>query len=138
MLEKLPVSATRIDSLNGDEMEGLEYWRLCDELNIPQAALLIAGDDPSIHSEYVEHWEVEKRPVGYEAAKTAVSNALRSGKIVGTLVALYEYDINGNECGEVSHSIDLTKSRVEVESLRKWMAERGFRTGFFFPARNVS
>jgi hypothetical protein len=28
-------------------MEGLDYWRLCDEVSITQAALLIVGVDPA-------------------------------------------------------------------------------------------
>jgi len=35
-------------------MEGLDYWRLNDELSIIQAALLIAGEDPSATAPYVE------------------------------------------------------------------------------------
>jgi hypothetical protein len=114
-------------------MEDLDYWRLCDELSIVQAALLIAGRDPSSDAAYIEGWDAEKRPVGYEAAKTAISNALRRGAISGKVIPIYEYDINGNECGEVVDSIDFAKSRIEVESLRTWLAGRGLKTGFFFP-----
>jgi hypothetical protein len=114
-------------------MEDLDYWRLCDELSIVQAALLIAGRAPSSDAAYIEGWEAEKRPLGYEAAKTAISNALRRGAISGKVIPIYEYDINGNECGEVVDSIDFAKSRIEVESLRTWLAGRGLKTGFFFP-----
>ncbi len=58
-------------------MEDLDYWRLCDELNIIQAALLVVGEDPTC-AERTEEWDVDKRPKGYEAAKTAISHALRS------------------------------------------------------------
>ena len=58
-------------------MEGIDYWRLCDELTVVQAALLISGEDPSSSHEYVEQWEIEKRPDSYEAAKMAVVSALR-------------------------------------------------------------
>jgi hypothetical protein len=118
MPENRPVLAPPGELLNGPKMEALEYWRLCDELNIVQAALLVVGHDPSVDAEYIENWGVEKRRLGYEAAKTAISNALRRGKVAGTLVPLYEYDINGNTCGDIPESIDVTKSRIEVESLR--------------------
>jgi hypothetical protein len=114
-------------------MERLDYWRLCDELSVIQAALLIAGCDPSPDADYVEGLDPEKRPVGYEAAKTAISNALRRSAIVGRLAPIYEHDINGNTVGAVEDSIDLAGSRVEVESLRDWLAGRGLKTGFFFP-----
>jgi hypothetical protein len=69
-------------------MEGLDYWRLCDELSVIQAALLIAGCDPSPAADYVEGWAPENKPVGYEAAKTAISNALQRGVITGRLIPL--------------------------------------------------
>lgn len=106
--------------------------RLCDELTIVQAALLIAGRDPSVDDEYIEGRLPEKWPLGYSAAKTAISNALRRGKITGQVIPVYVRDVDGNACGEVPDSID-GKFRVEVESLRTWLSGRGLRTGFFFP-----
>ncbi|MDZ4798049.1 MAG: hypothetical protein SGI92_07800 [Bryobacteraceae bacterium] len=120
------------------ELTGFDYWRLCDELNIVQAALLIAGCDPSSESGYSEKWQPHERPTGYEAAKTAISNALRKGAIKGTLIPQYEQDINGNICGAIDDSIDIGESRVEVGSLRNWLAGRGFHTGFFFPNVTVA
>ena len=114
-------------------MESLDYWRLCDELSIVQAALLLAECDPSGGDGYAEAWDMDKRPKGYEAAKTAITNAFRRGAIKGRLIPNYEYDINGNQCGAIEDSINLVESRVEVESLREWLATRGIRTGFFFP-----
>jgi hypothetical protein len=112
-------------------MEGLDHWRLCDELSVIQAALLMAGRDPSSEADEVER--MAKRPPGYEAAKTAISNALRRGAITGRLIPLYEHDTNENAWSAVEDSIDVSSSRVEVDSLRKWLASRGLKTGFFFP-----
>lgn len=58
-------------------MEALDYWRLCEELNIVQAALLVVGDNPDL-AKYVEGHQVEKRPQGYEAAKTAICAGLKN------------------------------------------------------------
>jgi hypothetical protein len=58
-------------------MESLDYWRLCDELNVVQASLLIVGEDPSC-AEYTEQQGVENRPKGYEAAKTAIFSGLKN------------------------------------------------------------
>ncbi len=57
-------------------MKELDYWRLCEELNIVQAALLVVGDDPGL-SEYAEGWDVHKRPKGFEAAKAAICGGLK-------------------------------------------------------------
>lgn len=114
----------------------LDYWRLCEELSIVQAALLIVGHNPSTEDGYCENWDYHLRPDGYEAAKTAISHALRKGVILGELVPIYETDINGNQCGVIEQSIDVQMSRVEVESLRAWLLMRGFKRGFFFPKLN--
>lgn len=116
-------------------MDELEYWRWCDELNIFQAALLSVGVDPASESgSYCENWEIHERPHGYEAAKTALSNALRQGAIKGRIVPLYRQDINGNECDEYPGSVDLAASTLDVESLRAWLNKRGLKPAFFFPA----
>ncbi len=114
-------------------LRSLNYWRLCDELTIVQAALLVVGENPASENGKCEDWDFHLRPDGYEAAKSAISNALRRELIVGELVPIYETDINGNQCGAIDHSIDVTMSLVDVGSLRKWLVSRGFNTGFFFP-----
>ena len=115
-------------------MESMDYWKLCDELTIVQAALLIIGIDPSSEKGcYCEEWDLHNRPQGYEAAKAAMSNALRKGTIRGHHVPIYDYDINGNPYGEQPNTTDCVKSLIEVDSLREWLTRRGFRTGFFFP-----
>jgi hypothetical protein len=108
-----------------------------DELSAVQAALLVAGQDPSVDAEYIEGWSPEKRPFGHEAAKTAISNALRRGTIVGHLIPKYEYDINGNLCGEIDGSIDVGNSRIDVNSLETWLASRGLSKGFFSGTRRA-
>ncbi len=112
-------------------MEDLDYWRIAEEMSIVQAALLVAECDPSVSAGYVEGWDLEKRPAGYEAAKTAIFNAFRRGTIKGTVFLECGYDINGNEY-PIDDTISLT-SIIEVESLRTWLSSRGIRTGFFFP-----
>jgi hypothetical protein len=116
-------------------MKSLDYWRLCDELSIVQAALLASDNDPAIEAAhaYVENWKPEDRPTGYDAAKTAITNALRRGAIAGKFIPQYERDINGNACGDIEGTVDPHLSLVDVDSLRKWLAGRGMKTGFFFP-----
>ena len=112
---------------------GLNLWRLCDELTIVQAALLIAGRDPGGTDGYVEAWDMHNRPLGYEAAKHALANALRRTAIVGHQVPKFDYDINGSQGQAIEGSIDVTESRVDVQSLKTWMMSRGVKSGFFFP-----
>jgi len=114
-------------------MEAINYWRLCDQLTILQAALLVIDIDPSSEDGYVENWQVHERPHGYEAAKTAISNSLRKGDITGDLIPEYEHDINGNQSGPIEGTININCSTVDVESLKQWLSHRGFTSGFFFP-----
>ena len=114
-------------------MESLDYWRLCDELNIIQAALLIAGEDPSSDQAYIEGWDIEQRPSGYEAAKAALSRACADRKVDGMDVQIPELDMNGNHMGFIEGSIDLVSSSVIVADLKRWLKERGIRPEFFFP-----
>jgi hypothetical protein len=58
-------------------MEALDYWRLCEELNIVQAALLVVGENADCAQD-IEGHKLERRPVGYEAAKTAICAGLKN------------------------------------------------------------
>lgn len=49
--------------------QSMDHWRLCDELSVLQAALLVIGEDPSKENAYAENWKLHERPAGYEAAK---------------------------------------------------------------------
>jgi len=112
-------------------MEGLDYWRLCDELTVVQAALLMLDRDPSGEDGNVESWKMPERPKGYEAAKTALTSALLRGDIKGTSKPIYEFDRFGNECGVYENSTDPASSVLDVESLIAWLTRRGFHSGFF-------
>jgi hypothetical protein len=114
-------------------MESLDYWRICDELSVHQAAVLLAGGDPSSDTQAYGYRDAGKKPIGYEAAKTAISNALKRGAIKGSFVPVSDFDQNGKFFGFALNSFDFEKSTVEVESLREWLSRRGLRTGFFFP-----
>lgn len=114
-----------------DEFEDdLDFWCLCDELTIQEAALLVVGVSPAKYGS-VERMTVAQRPRGYEAAKSAILNALRGGRISGTIVPETGFDNDGIEY-QISDAVTLW-SRVEVAGLRDWLHGRGLRTGFFFP-----
>jgi len=113
-----------------------DLWKLCDQLNIIQAALLVAGHDPSSTQQHVERLDHDKRPKGYEAAKAAISRGLISESIKGELFEEEDHDMNGHPAGPIQGSIDLTLSIVDVTSLKKWLSTRGMSTGFFFPKRD--
>jgi hypothetical protein len=109
-------------------LHAMDYWRLCDKLSVIQAAMLVAGLDPASAETDIEGWDRDRRPVGYEAAKNAISRALLRKKIEGQVIPQYGWD----RADPVEGSIDLDKSTVDVTSLRNWLSSRGMSTGFFF------
>ena len=105
-------------------MDALDYWRLCDEVSVVQAALLIVGEDPAASQEYIAGWEPEKRPRGYDAVRAALVNAIRGKQ----LPAIFSEDEDAFGRAPLwDHAMIL------VDNLRTWLTSRGVRTGFFFP-----
>jgi hypothetical protein len=104
-------------------MDALDYWRLCDELSVVQAALLVVGEDPAQHQDNVDNpdWG---RPSGYDAAKAALINAIQGKRIAAKVI----------ESGESEDftTPDWHRTTIMVEALRTWLTSRGITTGFFF------
>lgn len=116
-------------------MEKLDYWRLCDELSVVQAALLIIGADPAEFS-HVMDWEEHKRPENFSAALAALSHAVRGGRLPATIRTIFESSWDSTaemmvdwDTGEP----DCKKTTVLIEDLQTWLRSRGVKTGFFFP-----
>lgn len=128
-------------------MESLDYWRLCDEVSVIQAILLVIGDDPARLQENVEGWTPPNRPTGYDAAKAAITHAILSGRLPATIRRV-AWQRGWNEEPEADEAIGLDEhgrqiiykqepdwrlTTVAVENLKSWLKSRGFKTGFFFP-----
>jgi hypothetical protein len=111
-------------------MDAFDYWRLCDELSVVQAALLIVGVDPSQLQYHVENHRPSKRPSGYDAAKSALINAIKGKRLSATVIdAVHDpFDSDGDFIETNWHA-----TTIVVEDLRTWLRSRGFETGFFFP-----
>lgn len=121
-----------VASLSDSEIS--DYWRLCDEFTVSQAAFLVVGIDPSSETGTLcESWKTHERPAGYEATKQAISAALRKGSIAGNNVAVPELDWNGNHVDDYPNSTHIEKSVVDRDSLTLWLRSRGIMSSFFFP-----
>ena len=107
-------------------MDDFDYWRLCDEVSVVQAALLMVGKDPGVAQEYIASWDPERRPKGFEAVKTALINAIEGKRLPATV---YEREDDfGKSTGPLWEH-----SKILVDDLRIWLKSRGVQTGFFFP-----
>lgn len=116
-------------------MVSLDFWRLCDELSIVQASLLVVGHDPSNDANYVEQWDYHDRPEGYEACKAAIIAAVRSKEIDATpvMVVNSQFDNDIEQYYEYeTKDLDLEKTKVSVLSLKIFLQNKGIKSGFFF------
>lgn len=103
-------------------MQGIDFWRLADELSVVQAALLIIGIDPSSMD------GIERRaskPDGYDAIKHALITSIRRGDLEGREIRHTDPQYGGEY-------VDIDETNLTVESLKSWLIERGFQKHFFF------
>lgn len=143
-------------------MEKLDFWRLCDELSVVQAALLIVGVDPA-EFPYVMGWQEHERPENFSAALAALTHAIIGGRLPAT-IRREAWERGWNEDPEgrehFTRDVELFPDQKEfpeeaygakhrgilyrsepdwhlttilVENLQTWLRSRGFKSGFFFP-----
>lgn len=100
-------------------MQGIDRWKLTDELNVFQIALLVAGYDPADVDRYPTQWPPK---VQQDTAPflSAIKNAAKSGKFEFKQVTNY----NGGR-------IDWEESTIEIESFIAWLRLHNFADGFF-------
>jgi hypothetical protein len=115
------------------KIEGLEIWRLCRQYTVAQAALLVAGHDPSVAVQ-VEKLRPEERPAGYEAARHALEQALTRDPDMGWLVHV---DRTKEHPGR-HDPIDVERSVIFASNLKTWLSSRGVDFGFFFDAKDIA
>src|SRR6266702_5526091 len=101
-------------------MDALDYWRLCDEISVIQATLLIVGEDPSKLQDDVISTHPSNRPAGYDAAEAALINAIRGKRLPAKVSDAVDED------GSASGTENWQRTTVTVEDLRTWLKSRGF------------
>lgn len=127
-------------------MEPLDFWRLCDEFSVMQAALLIVGENPAEKQENVLRLSAHARPMGFDAAFAALRHAIQAGRLravmrrkedaVMSFTAHLVERVAGDD-GRASESYtkepDWNLTTITLDDLRAWLRGRGISTGFFFP-----
>lgn len=103
-------------------MEDLDYWRLCEELSIVQAVMLIIGEDPSV-SEWVEEWDLDKRPTGYEAVKSAISTALKTYQTYDKEYQQFQVDVLNSQLKKDEPNYSEKVEQLEALSKRSIACE---------------
>ncbi|GAC1622245.1 MAG: hypothetical protein NVS9B10_05980 [Nevskia sp.] len=128
-------------------LDEMDYWRLCDELTVIQAALLVVGADPAGNQEWVLTQEAPNRPRGFDAAFAALKNSIGSKTLKAT-IRRSSWERGWNELPDEDHGMatdsrrqeiiyeafpDWNLSTLGVGDLKDWLRKRGLRSGFFFP-----
>lgn len=105
-------------------MDAIDYWKLCSEYSVVQAALLICGAIPDT-LQYEVHQYAHKRPEGFVAVQTALGNAIRTGRLETTVEVYDEDDFGGNR------SLNLHGTLVHAASLNGFLVAQGTHSAFF-------
>jgi len=103
-------------------MDPINFWKLCSEYSIVQAALLTCGVSPDEYQDEVERRA--RKPDGYTAVRSALYNAVRSGRLRAD-IRRYEDDFG--EQGD----IDLASTTIDVADLRQFLKANGFEAEIF-------
>lgn len=109
-------------------------WLLAEEYRVVDATLLILGLEPQGQADQIAfNINTEKTlPVGFDAAKNALSSALKTQAIEGNQV-LEEEEVYNQGYRPLPGSVDIYKSTVNRDSLILWLEERNFTDCYFFP-----
>lgn len=120
-----------------------DYWRLCDDVTVVQAALLVLDIEPEVIQERVFDtitFQEPVKPEGFDTVLSALKNALITGKIKPTHMAKVkqrvqtEDDVGAMAWMEIeSHDFDFQKTTISVTDLKHWLIGKGMKGKFFFP-----
>ena len=121
-------------------VDKMDYWRLCDQLSIIQAALLVLGEDPSEQQSYVLSNSEQDRPDNFTAVFTALTNAVICKKLKAEIHFIKELRLGASiedDCQYETENPDWDLTIILVDDLKTWLRGRGFKMGFFFPEAAV-
>ncbi|HEY1072856.1 hypothetical protein [Brevundimonas sp.] len=103
-------------------MQPIDYWKLCSQYSIVQAALLTCGHIPDDYQYNVEGQT--NTPAGYVAVRSALYNAVKSGRLKAT--ERPNLDEDGNPYG-----IDVHETVIDVGDLAQFFRSSGHEAPFF-------
>lgn len=108
-------------------MNASAFWALCPTFSIVQAAFLFCGKDPSNIDSQSEH-QSKYHPIGYIPVKTALFNAVKSGR----LEAQKSFDYYGED--GMQGELNIFETQIARGDLDEFF-DNGGVTGQFFGKR---
>ena len=118
-------------------MDGMDFWRFCDELTVVQAALLIVSKDPSGIAEYIDAWSPDEKPSGYIAVLSALQHSVVGSRLNATRI-FRNLHAEHPDADHPVNCLDWHSTRLDVDDLKVWLELRGVQSGFFFPGEPVT
>lgn len=141
-------------------MHSTNYWDLCEEYSVIQAALLIVDEDPATLQHVVEQNSPDFRPHGFDAVYSALQKAVSAGSLEasirhsiisqGCLQAIAEeyasFSQNNTEILTANNGTsyiyslapDWHLTTIQKADLIKWLRARNFYCNFFTPVENIT
>jgi hypothetical protein len=126
-----------------EHLKSLAPWRVCEQLSVFQAALLILKTDPAQTSEdEIDAWRL---PHGFIQIFTALKGAILSGKLTATIRNDPSYGVLNIPPDSMAQFQEGGVQRlyrvvpdwygtlIVVTDLREWLVGRGIKSEFFFP-----
>lgn len=105
-------------------MDPIDYWKLCTEFSIVQAALLICGRCPDDLQYEVENTP-RKRPDGYVGTRTALYNAIQT-KNLKAIVVMDEHGDFGD-----SSSLNIYQTLIRGHDVNLFLKSKNMTSDFF-------
>lgn len=139
-------------------MDEFSRWRWCDEISVLQAVYLLIGKNPSRYSKCVPEDDFNDAPDDFRAVFTALTNAIKQGRLKATIYhnattdgysvervegwSAYRYkenDVTSLPPAPPEYYYENTPNWAEttilVENLKHWLCRREIRDGFFLPVQ---
>lgn len=126
-------------------MDQLEFWKYSDTYTIVQAALLLAGHDPSKYeSEINTETSSPNHPEGFDGMFAALKSSIESGNLKAKFIS-QDYAsilVIGNDYDEkelIEEALpDWKATTVKREDLKRWIYDRGLQDDFLSRSTNQS
>jgi len=107
-------------------LDRLDYWKICNDFTVVQAALIVCGISPE-----QQQWKVERTtdslcPPGYVAIRTALRHGLQNGSIKPTK-PFYQTDDEGEE----TRYFDIEQTTISASEVDRFLRSVGSYCEFF-------
>jgi len=108
------------------KLDKLEYWKLCTEFTVVQAALIVCGIAPEDMQFQVERTNDALCPEGYVATRTALKHALESGRIKPARLTS-----GADDEGNSFEYVDVSSTTISVDEIDRFLKLSGMYCEFF-------